>query len=295
MADGLKLRCPACAHEGELPEFTQAAELLALDRAAAAFGLDWPLVKEYLDCFAGKRPMKADKRLRLAREVFRIYQAGKFEFGKVPYTVGRPEFLEAVRATCNQVTPPLTNHHYLLRVLTHAAQQTSKRREREFKEKEQGLGARGQGPEEPGPETSRAIAPEFERLVLRSLDRSLSEAERQQAKEEIRRINQERNARNRTKQTLWQPQSRRKEREEVLKRGVEQGEEDIATDLLKYAGHEAPAPEAVAAIREKLNDADWREKAGELGKAVALAKTPAARAAAEQALKAHLEEKCQQK
>ncbi|MCL4500845.1 MAG: hypothetical protein M1438_03190, partial [Deltaproteobacteria bacterium] len=135
----IKLICPACGHEAGLEHFTQAAGLLALDRAAAAFGEDWPLIKEYSGLFGGQRPLKLDKRLRVIREIFKIYKSGQFEFNRAWYRVGRPEFLEALKSTCNQVTPPLSNHHYLFTVLKKAAQQTSRRQEREFREREDGL------------------------------------------------------------------------------------------------------------------------------------------------------------
>lgn len=136
----LKLRCPACGAEFRLDEGTQAADLLALDQAAAAFGTDWDLFKEYLDCFQGQRKMKAGKRLRLARELWAMWEAGNFSIGGAWYRIGRPEFREALRATCNQVSATgLTNHNYLKKVLVAAAEKTSRREERELREKEEGL------------------------------------------------------------------------------------------------------------------------------------------------------------
>ena len=143
----LRLRCPACGAEYRLDEATRATDLLALDRAAAAFGADWPLVKEYLDCFrsaggdACLTKVRAAKRLRLAREIWKMWEAGNFSIGGVWYRIGRPEFREALRATCNQVSPGLTNHNYLKKVLVAAASMTSQREERELREREEGLRA----------------------------------------------------------------------------------------------------------------------------------------------------------
>jgi len=148
MAD-MKLRCPACGAEITLSEATRAGDLLALDKAAAAFGDDWPLIREYLDGFQGKREMKAAKRLRLAREVWQMWESGKFCVGGVWYRVGREEFREALRATCNQVGPGLTNHNYLKKVLVGAAEKTSQRRERELREREEGLRSTGYKPVPP--------------------------------------------------------------------------------------------------------------------------------------------------
>jgi hypothetical protein len=139
----MKLRCPACGAEITLREAGQAAELQALDKAAAAFGADWPLVMEYLDCFQGKREMKVPKRLRLARELWEMWKDGRFAVGGAWYRIGREEFREALRATCNQVSPGLTNHNYLKKVLVAAAEKTSRREERELREREKGLRSGG--------------------------------------------------------------------------------------------------------------------------------------------------------
>lgn len=152
----MKLRCPACGAEIKLSEASQAAELQALDKAAAAYGADWPLFNEYIDRFQGKREMKAAKRLRLARELWEMWKAGRFSIGGVWYRIGREEFREALRTTCNQVAAGLTNHNYLKKVLIAAAEKTSRREERELRERENRLrmaggDARPTGPQEADP------------------------------------------------------------------------------------------------------------------------------------------------
>jgi hypothetical protein len=146
----MKLRCPACGAEATLEQMTQAADLLALDKAQAAFGGDWPLVKEYLDCFSKEHrqdacatKMKVAKRLRLARELWTMWEAGRFAVGGAWYRIGREEFREALRTTCNQVAAGLTNHNYLKKVLVAAAEKTSQREERELREKEASLRTTG--------------------------------------------------------------------------------------------------------------------------------------------------------
>ena len=144
----MKLRCPACGVEGTLDQMTQAADLLALDKAAGLFGADWPLVSEYLDCFRASPEgrLSVKRRLGMLREVWAMWDIGKFCVGGVWYLIGRPEFREALSTTVNQVQPPLRNHNYLKTVLKKAARLTSQRRERELKSREQGLGAREQEP-----------------------------------------------------------------------------------------------------------------------------------------------------
>jgi hypothetical protein len=139
----LKLRCPACGAEIRLGEASQAAELQALDGAAVAFAGDWLLVKEYLDCFQGKKEMTVAKRLRLARELWEMWKDGRFSIGGAWYRIGREEFREALRTTCNQVAPGLTNHNYLKKVLVAAAEKTSQRQERELRAREESLRAGG--------------------------------------------------------------------------------------------------------------------------------------------------------
>ena len=137
----MKLRCPFCGGEGELPQFTRAEELLALDRASTTFGEDWPLVREYLECFRppSGQALQVKKLLRLARDFWQMWHSCQFEVNRAWYAVGREEFREALRLTCNQVSYGLTNHNYLKKVLMAAARQTSQRREREFRKRETGL------------------------------------------------------------------------------------------------------------------------------------------------------------
>jgi hypothetical protein len=169
----LKLRCPACGAGITLHEASQAAELQALDRASVAFGADWELVKEYLDCFQGKREMKVAKRVRLARELWEMWEAGRFSVGGAWYRIGREEFREALRATCNQVSPGLTNHNYLKKVLVAAASMTSQREERELREREERLRSAGRMPVPP--EDDMPDDPEWRAAFLR-LNRAVGRA-----------------------------------------------------------------------------------------------------------------------
>jgi hypothetical protein len=181
-----KFPCPACGAEISLAQVEQAGDLLALARAQAAFGEDWALVREYLGLFGSKREMKVAKLLRLAREVWQIWDTGKFCVGGAWYLIGREEFREALRATCNQAHPTLTNHNYLKKVLIAAARQTSQRRERELKSREQGLGVREREsppspqPSPPGGEGEDTVEwrQRYLELLKRSKDMNLTPAER---------------------------------------------------------------------------------------------------------------------
>jgi len=181
----MKLRCPACGAEYSLNEATQAADLLALDKAAAAFGDDWPLVAEYLACFQGKLVLKAAKQLRLAREVYQMWKTGNFSLGGVWYRIGREEFREALRTTCNQVASGLTNHNYLKKVLVAAASMTSQREERELREKEAGLRMAGRDACPTVPPGEGEQDPAYRAEILR-LGRALRQAKTPEAREEAK-------------------------------------------------------------------------------------------------------------
>lgn len=175
-----KLNCPACGTEITLEQLSQAADLLALHRAAAAFGADWGLVREYLDLFKGKRALKIAKLVRLAREVWEMWQAGRFAIGGGWYRIGREEFREALRTTCNQVSAGLTNHNYLKKVLVAAAEKTSRREERELRAREDGLRSPGYKPGPPG-EGAEADDPEWTAEFIR-LNQRLRQARTPAAK-----------------------------------------------------------------------------------------------------------------
>lgn len=142
-----KLKCPVCGAEVYLEQMTQAADLLALAKAQAAFGDDWPLVAEYLDGFrplSGK-PLAVKKLLRLAREVWAMWSQGRFKFGREEYMVGQPEFREAMAGVANRDMTGLTGHNYLKKALMGAAEKTSQRLERDLKEKEGRLRVKSRG------------------------------------------------------------------------------------------------------------------------------------------------------
>ena len=137
----MKLRCPACGAEFDWEAAVRDRDQEELVRAAAAFGADWFLISEYLNGFR-LRPDAAlglTKRVRLAREVWQMWEHGKFALGGQWYTVGRQEFREALRQVANRELTGLKNHNYLKQVLTAAARKTSARLERELRQKEQGM------------------------------------------------------------------------------------------------------------------------------------------------------------
>lgn len=178
------LVCPACGAEISLEQFEQAADMLALHRLAATFGDDWGLVREYIELFRGKQALKVVKILRLAREVYEIWSRGRFIANRQEYQVGRQECREALRITCNQVSPPLSNHNYLKKVLIKASEKTSQRRERELREREEYLRA---GSSPPGEDAGASSLTDKERAELSRLGRAVRQAKTLEAKAEASR------------------------------------------------------------------------------------------------------------
>ena len=136
----VKLTCPVCGAEIGLDQAGQAAELMALGRAAAAYGEDWDLVSEYLDLFRARPggPLLLKKRLRLAREVWELW-GGSLEFDGRSYRISREEVREGLRQVCNRAPQALTNHNYLKKILVGLAQGESRKAERERRGREESL------------------------------------------------------------------------------------------------------------------------------------------------------------
>ena len=134
----MKLTCPSCGAELTLDQATKAGELVALSKAMGAFGEDWPLVKEYLECFRRKQEgtLLVTKRLRLGREVYEIWKNGQFKFEKESYRVSREGLKDALRQMANRELTGLMNHNYLKKILAGTARTESQERERELRERE---------------------------------------------------------------------------------------------------------------------------------------------------------------
>jgi hypothetical protein len=186
----MNLKCPACGAKVDLDQAVREADLEALVKAAAAFGPDWQLVSEYLDCFRARvgGALALKKRLRLAREVWEIYHSGRFASGRQWYRVDRPEFLAALVQVCNRHLFDLRNHNYLKQVLKGAAEESGRRLEAELREREGRLQAGLR--EEAFPRVAEAPEdPEwrakFQRLLKRSVAPGLSPEEKARRQQEF--------------------------------------------------------------------------------------------------------------
>ncbi len=146
----MKLKCPLCGASFDLAQAEAGGLLADLARAEAAFGPDWPLVSEYLDGFKARPDgrLALKKRLRLARELWGMWEKGRFCVGGVWYEIGREEFRAALANVANRELTGLKNHNYLKEVLKAAARETSRRKERELQDWEDNArsGFRGNKP-----------------------------------------------------------------------------------------------------------------------------------------------------
>lgn len=195
----MKLTCPACGAQISLDQAGQAAELVALARAGQAFGEDWPLVSEYLNCFRRRADgaLAVKKRLRLAREVYQMWQGGHFAFERQEYRVSRAGLREGLTQAVNRELVGLANHNYLKKILMETAKEESRDGERELRRREERLmgGARGAEPvgrasppaiaagrPDPLESLSPADLDKYQRLLATTLDMTRKSEERQQAR-----------------------------------------------------------------------------------------------------------------
>lgn len=168
----MKLVCPACGAEIGLDQAGRAADLLALEKASQAFGGDWELVQEYLNCFRRRLQgtLQVSKRLRLAREVYEIWQGGQFQVDKEHYRVSREGLREGLRQMANREITGLTNHNYLKKILREAARAESRDKERQLRDREARLqgGGRVELPAVSSQQPA-ALAAELDRLATEGI------------------------------------------------------------------------------------------------------------------------------
>ena len=186
----MKLRCPACGSDINLDQAVRDRDQEELVRAAARFGTDWQLISEYLDGFRLRKDgaLALKKRLRLLKEVWVMWESGRFQMGGQWWLIGREEFKAALADVNNRELLGLKNHNYLKQVLKAAAKQTSVRMERERRgqEHQKQAGFRtDQAQAVYSPETRKMVA-----LVKASFDPKLTVEERARIKDEIEQLKQ---------------------------------------------------------------------------------------------------------
>jgi hypothetical protein len=86
---------------------------------AARFGANWGLVFDYTECFRQETwgSVREQKRLRLLKEVWQLFQKCEFEIDGKRYRTDWPRIIAAIRAVTDADKFGFKNHNYLKRVL----------------------------------------------------------------------------------------------------------------------------------------------------------------------------------
>lgn len=123
----MKITCPYCGNKYSITEATRAETLVNLTQALSDFGKWCPLVWEYTGAFATKRlgPIAPAKRLRIVKEIVRLWESGIFELEKKRYRITRDGIVKSLRIVCDLEKHGFKNNNYLKRVMTEHAERIS--------------------------------------------------------------------------------------------------------------------------------------------------------------------------
>ncbi len=86
---------------------------------AARFGNNWGLVFDYTECFRQDQwgSVSEQKRLRLLKEIWKLFETCEFEIDGKKYRTDRPRIIAAIRIVVDLEKYKFKNHNYLKRVL----------------------------------------------------------------------------------------------------------------------------------------------------------------------------------
>lgn len=123
----MKLTCPYCGNKYSITEATRTETLVNLTQALAGFGKWCPLVWEYTGAFATRRlgSIAPAKRLRIVKELARLWETGVFQVEKKRYRITRDRIVAGLRTVCDLEKFGFKNHNYLKRVLVPDAERIS--------------------------------------------------------------------------------------------------------------------------------------------------------------------------
>jgi len=123
----MKLICPYCGNKYSIDEATRAETLVNLTQAMAGYGKWCPLVWEYTSAFATKRlgAIAPAKRLRIAKELARLWETGIFAVDQKQYRITRDGIIQGLRTVCDLEKFGFKNHNYLKKILQSDAERIS--------------------------------------------------------------------------------------------------------------------------------------------------------------------------
>jgi len=127
MKQDVTLLCPRCGNSFTLAESIKELEQKEISDIAAKFGQSWRLIYEYSDCFRKTEygGMARSKRLRLLKEVARLFDTCEFMYEGKRWRTAWPEVLAAITQICNAEKFGLKNHNYLKVILVKTAKRVS--------------------------------------------------------------------------------------------------------------------------------------------------------------------------
>jgi len=127
MKQHITLICPRCGNSFVLSDAIREVEQREIADIASKFGPSWRLIYEYTDCFRKSETggMQRSKRVRLLKEVSRLFDTCEFNYEGKRYRTTWPEVIGAITQTCNAEKFGLKNHNYLKVILLKTAKRVS--------------------------------------------------------------------------------------------------------------------------------------------------------------------------
>ena len=124
---GLKLICPVCHSRYSMAEATHEKAMREMIDLASKFGHNWGLVFDYSECFRAAQwgSVREQKRLRLLKEIWGLFEKSEFEIDHKKYRTDRVCIIAAIRAVVDAEKFGFRNHNYLKRVLITNAERVS--------------------------------------------------------------------------------------------------------------------------------------------------------------------------
>lgn len=123
----MKLTCPFCSGKFILEEGVRTKIMIELAEVGARLNKSWLLAWEYSDAFANQKhgTVTPAKRLRLFKELAKLWDACMFEFDGKRYKTSQSKIMAALRTVCDAEKFGFRNHNYLKRVLVADAERVS--------------------------------------------------------------------------------------------------------------------------------------------------------------------------
>lgn len=123
----MKLTCPYCNMKFSIDEAARSEILHNLTQALQVFGAHRDLVWEYTGAFATQYlgPIAPAKRLRIVKELSRLWESGIFQVQGKRYKIDRAGIVVGMTTVCNLEKYNLPNHNYLKKVLRDKAERIS--------------------------------------------------------------------------------------------------------------------------------------------------------------------------